>query len=98
MRLRARYLLFQALEKYFAGGERLEALTQAEEHVLLRLYAGATDDLKNLLLGKYGPLPFGWPKDWVYRSVFGDGWAEKVKEERVSSSPLSLLPDEDLER
>jgi len=90
--------LFVVLERFFEAGERLEALSQADENLLLRLYAGATDDLKNLLLGKYGPLPFGWPKDWVYRSVFGDGWAEKVKEERVSSAPLSLLPDEDLER
>ncbi len=88
--------LFQALEKYFEGGERLEALSQAEENILLRLYAGATDDLKNLLLGRYGPLPFGWPRDWVYRSVFGDGWEEKVKAERVESSPLSRLPDDDL--
>jgi pyruvate carboxylase len=90
--------LFGVLERFFESGERLEALSQADENLLLRLYAGATDDLKNLLLGKYGPLPFGWPKDWVYRSVFGDGWAEKVKEERVSSSPLSHLPDEDLDR
>ena len=90
--------LFSVLERFFESGERLEALSQADENLLLRLYAGATDDLKNLLLGKYGPLPFGWPKDWVYRSVFGEGWAEKVKEERVSSSPLSQLPDEDLDK
>ncbi len=90
--------LFQALEKYFVGGERLEALSQADENILLRLYTGATDDLKNLLLGRYGPLPFGWPRDWVYRSVFGDGWDEKVKTERVESSPLSRLPDDDLAR
>ncbi len=90
--------LFQVLEKYFAGGERLEALSQVEENVLLRLYAGATDDLKNLLLGRYGPLPFGWPRDWVYRSVFGDAWEAKVKAERVESSPLSRLRDDDLDR
>ena len=90
--------LFGVLERFFESGERLEALSQADENLLLRLYAGATDDLKNLLLGKYGPLPFGWPKEWVYRSVFGEGWAEKVREERVNSSPLSQLPDEDLER
>ncbi|MBI5906174.1 MAG: biotin/lipoyl-binding protein [Deltaproteobacteria bacterium] len=75
--------LFSVLERFFESGERLEALSQADENLLLRLYAGA---------------PFGWPKDWVYRSVFGDGWAAKVKAERVSSSPLSLLPDEDLGR
>jgi pyruvate carboxylase len=90
--------LFSVLDRFFEAGERLEALSQADENLLLRLYEGATDDLKNLLLGKYGPLPFGWPKEWVYRSVFGDSFAAQVKAERVESSPLSRLPDEDLEK
>jgi len=90
--------LFQVLDRYFQSGERIDALSPADAHHLLRLYSGATDDLKNLLLGRYGPLPFGWPKEWVYRSVFGDAWEEKVKAERVESSPLSRLPDEDLSR
>jgi pyruvate carboxylase len=90
--------LFGILERYFEGGERLEALSQADENVLLRLYSGATDDLKNLLLGKYGPLPFGWPKDWVYRSAFGDEWEDRVAAERLNASPLSMLPDDDLAR
>jgi pyruvate carboxylase len=90
--------LFSVLDRFFEAGERLEALAHADQNVLLRLYTGATDDLKNLLLGKYGPLPFGWPKDWVYRSAFGEGWAEKVEAERIPSSPLTKLPDEDLEK
>ena len=90
--------LFSILERYFEGGERLEALSQADENVLVRLYSGATDDLKNLLLGKYGPLPFGWPKDWVYRSAFGEDWADRVAGERLSESPLSQLADENLPR
>jgi pyruvate carboxylase len=90
--------LFSVLERFFESGERLDALSQADENLLLRLYAGATDDLKNLLLGRYGPLPFGWPKEWVYRSVFGEEGAAKAKDERVESSPLSHLPDEDLEK
>ena len=90
--------LFSVLDRFFEAGERLEALSQADENLLLRLYAGATDDLKNLLLGKYGPLPFGWPKEWVYRSVFGEEGAAKAKAERVESSPLSRLADEDLEK
>jgi pyruvate carboxylase len=90
--------LFHVLDRYFQSEERIEALSHADESVLLRLYAGATDDLKNLLLGRYGPLPFGWPKDWVYRSVFGDDWEEKTKAERVEASPLSRLPDEHLSR
>jgi pyruvate carboxylase len=90
--------LFGVLERFFDAGERFDDLNPADQHVLLRLYSGATDDLKNLLLGHYGPLPFGWPADWVYQSVFGDGWAEKVKAERIPSMPLSRLPDEDLEK
>ena len=90
--------LFLVLDRYFQSGERIEALSQADANILLHLYAGATDDLKNLLLGRYGPLPFGWPKEWVYRSVFGDGWEGKVKADRVESSPLAHLPNEDLSR
>jgi pyruvate carboxylase len=90
--------LFGILERYFESGERLEALTQADENVLLKLYSGATDDLKNLLLGKYGPLPFGWPKDWVYRSAFGDDWEGRVAAERLNESPLAQMADENLPR
>ncbi len=90
--------LFGILERYFENGERLEALSQADENVLLKLYSGATDDLKNLLLGKYGPLPFGWPKDWVYKSAFGDEWQDRVATERLNESPLSQLADEELDR
>jgi pyruvate carboxylase len=90
--------LFHVLDRYFAALDRIEMLTQADQNVLQRLYSGATDDLKNLLLGRYGPLPFGWPRDWVYRSVFGEGWEEKVRQERREASPLSLLPDENLAR
>ncbi len=90
--------LFGVLDRFFEAEERFEELSQADQNLLLRLYSVATDDLKNLLLGKYGPLPFGWPADWVYRSVFGEGWAEKVKAERIPSLPLSRLPDEDLEK
>ena len=90
--------LFHVLERYFHSGERLEGLSQADENILIRLYAGATDDLKNLLLGRYGPLPFGWPKDWVYRSAFGEGWEERVKSERIESSPLARLAEDNLEK
>jgi len=90
--------LFHALERYFQAEERMEALSPAEESILLGLYARATDDLKNLLLGRLGPLPFGWPKDWVYRSAFGEEWRERVAADRLESSPLSHLPEEDLGR
>ncbi|RMG57057.1 MAG: biotin attachment protein [Deltaproteobacteria bacterium] len=88
--------LFETLERYFESGEDFDSLSEEDRERLLRIYSHATDDLKNLLLGKYGPLPFGWPKDWVYRSVFGENWEEIVREQRIEASPLDLLPEEDL--
>ena len=37
-------------------------------------YANSSDDLKNLMLGRYGELPFRLPNDSVYRAVFGGDW------------------------
>lgn len=54
-------------------------------------------DFKNLLLGSYGRLPMEWPAEWVYKSAFGDEWKAKIKE-RVKTSPLDMLEDEDLEK
>jgi pyruvate carboxylase len=90
--------LLDLCERFIAKGRSFDSLTPEEKETLLGLYARATDDLKNLLLGKYGPLPFGWPADWVYQSVFGDPWREKVTRERVEESPLARKPDEAVER
>lgn len=38
-----------------------------------------------------------WPAEWVYKSAFGDEWKAKIKE-RVKTSPLDMLEDEDLEK
>ncbi len=37
-------------------------------------YANPSGDLKNLLLGKYGPFPFYQPADWIYEKAFGPDW------------------------
>ena len=39
-------------------------------------YGNPSGDLKNLLLGKYGPFPFYRPADWIYEKVFGAGLEE----------------------
>ncbi|MDH4318964.1 MAG: pyruvate carboxylase, partial [Desulfobulbaceae bacterium] len=44
-------------------------------------YANASGDLKNLLLGKYGPFPFYQPADWIYEKVFGTNWREILENE-----------------
>jgi pyruvate carboxylase len=44
-------------------------------------YGNPSGDLKNLLLGKYGPFPFYQPADWIYEKVFGASWKEVLKKE-----------------
>jgi len=42
-------------------------------------YKDVSDDLKNLLLGRYGEFPFYRPSDDIYAAVFGPGWKEIVE-------------------
>ncbi len=44
-------------------------------------YGNPSGDLKNLLLGKYGPFPFYKPADWIYEKVFGSDWQKILEEE-----------------
>ena len=86
------------LDRFVAGGQDFDGLPDGEKELLLSLYAGATDDLKNLLMGAYGPLPFGWPADWVYESAFGPEWQAKVTERRNGGHEPRTGPDEDVEQ
>ncbi len=67
-----------------------------EQEELLDLFSGVSSDFKNLLLGKYGKLPVGWPDEWVYKSTFGDRWDSSIKS-RSELSPLELINDEKME-
>lgn len=62
----------------------------------LMIYQDANDAFRDLLLGKYGRLPLGFPPDWVYRSAFGRDY-KKALAERTEVSPLELLKDMDLD-
>ncbi len=42
-------------------------------------YKDVSDDLKNLLLGRYGEFPFYRPADEIYQRVFGDEWKSIVE-------------------
>ncbi|HRS86802.1 MAG TPA: pyruvate carboxylase [Syntrophales bacterium] len=42
-------------------------------------YKDANDDLKNLMLGRYGEFPFYRPADEIYHAVFGDDWKRIVE-------------------
>ncbi len=67
--------------------------TELPSYVLearLALYREANDAFRDLLLGKFGPLPLGFPPDWVYESAFGSEWETAVRS-RTSTSPLDSL-------
>ena len=42
-------------------------------------YKDSSDDLKNLMLGRYGEFPFYRPADEIYEAVFGPEWKEIVE-------------------
>ncbi len=44
-------------------------------------YGNPSGDLRNLLLGKYGPFPFYQPEEWIYAKVLGDDWRTVLKEQ-----------------
>ncbi len=73
------------------------SMSEEEQEELLQLFRNAPGDFKNLILGHYGRLPFGWPDEWVYKSAFGDEYEKKIKE-RKELSPLDAIEDDDLER
>jgi pyruvate carboxylase len=70
-------------------------LTANELEARLDLYRDSNDAFRNLLLGKYGKLPLGFPADWVYQSAFGADWRVAIQS-RTEVSPLETLPDMDL--
>lgn len=44
-------------------------------------YGNPSGDLRNLLLGKYGPFPFYEPDEWIYEKVLGENWRQVLEEE-----------------
>ena len=62
----------------------------------LSIYQDCNDAFRNLLLGKFGRLPLGFPPDWVYESAFGSEWREAIKQ-RTEESPLTTLKDTNLD-
>ncbi|MDR3204152.1 MAG: pyruvate carboxylase [Deltaproteobacteria bacterium] len=62
----------------------------------LQIYRDCNDAFRDLLLGRFGPLPLGFPPDWVYQSAFGEGYKSAL-EERRTDSPLNYLTEPDLE-
>ncbi len=57
-------------------------------------YGNCSGDLKNLLLGKYGPFPFYQPPDWIYEKAFGPDWKQVLARE----GGMEAIEDIDLEK
>lgn len=74
-----------------------EELSPEMRKARLTIYQDCNDAFRNLLLGKYGKLPLGFPPRWVYQSAFGADW-DKAMEARTESSPLDLLENTDIEK
>ncbi len=62
----------------------------------LILYKDSNDAFRNLLLGKFGRLPLGFPPDWVYASAFGETFRQALAD-RTEASPLEGLLPVDIE-
>jgi pyruvate carboxylase len=74
--------------------------TTAVNNVLFGRYEKPSNDLKNLLLGRYGPLPFYQPEEGIYQKVLeyqrpdGKKWRQILAEEGGQVKP----PEADLLR
>lgn len=91
---------------YKRGGERnvvhllrvLDMVVHTPEYELsedmkrsrLEIYQDANDAFRDLLLGKFGKLPLGFPPAWVYESAFGPDYREAIQK-RTEDSPLRHL-------
>jgi pyruvate carboxylase len=62
----------------------------------LELYRDSNDAFRQLLQGKFGKLPLGFPADWVYESAFGADNYQQAIESRTDVSPLTSLANMDI--
>ncbi len=87
-----RYLL-EVLDNVTRYGEN--DLSAEMKEARLILYQDSNDAFRDLLSGKYGRLPLGFPADWVYQSAFGNEWRQAIAC-RSEASPLESIEDMDL--
>lgn len=71
-----------------------QQLSSEMKEARLALYRDSNDAFRDLLLGKFGRLPLGFPADWVYQSAFGSSWKNAIAN-RTEVSPLENLVDMD---
>ncbi|MEW5737144.1 MAG: biotin/lipoyl-containing protein [Thermodesulfobacteriota bacterium] len=71
--------------------------TTAVAHTLSgKRYVNASEDLKRLLLERYGPFPFYRPSDDIYRAVFGPDWKAVLEREKGAEAcpPIDIAAEE----
>ncbi|MFP4658219.1 MAG: biotin/lipoyl-containing protein, partial [Desulfonatronovibrionaceae bacterium] len=85
--------LLEVLEEVVSRPEK-ELDEQTKKDRLL-LYRESNDAFRDLLLGKFGRLPLGFPPAWVYESAFGKDYSE-IAPLRTENSPLATLKDMDI--
>ena len=73
-----------------------DRLSDDLKHERLIIYRDCNDAFRDLLLGRFGRLPLGFPPDWIYQSAFGDETWEKALADRTEVSPLEYLEEIDL--
>ncbi len=71
-------------------------LSDHDKKARLDIYRDSNDAFRDLLQGKFGKLPLGWPADWVYESAFATDW-KKAKACRSEDSPLKTLEKVDMD-
>ncbi len=73
--------------------------TTAVNNVLHGRYEKPSDDLKRLLLGRYGPFPFYEPQEWIYQKVLEANRTDGKKWHQILSEEAGIqdLPDEDVD-
>ena len=71
-------------------------LTEEDKAARLGIYQDCNDAFRDLLLGRFGKLPLGFPADWVYQSAFGAEWETAVAS-RTEGSPLLKLEEVDVD-
>ena len=74
------------------AGKPEESLDEALKKERLILYRESNDAFRDLLMGRFGRLPLGFPPEWVYESVFGDKYRELLPQ-RTQHSPLLSLAE-----
>ncbi len=86
--------MLDVLEKVATSPEA--ELTEEIRKDRVKLYQDSNDAFRDLLLGKYGRLPLGFPPEWVYQSAFGSDYHSALKQ-RTENSPLDTLEEIDIE-